>query len=108
VCHDRETAIGRDADFVEQSAPVRQRNFLRHLARREINDAHARRDDIAIRPARVEVICHEQPFAIGRDCGGERFARHGDAPEFLLRREIEDAHVVVKSGCKRKACGRRD
>ena len=97
VSDDSVASIRRNTDFTEQRAAVWQRNFLEHLARGDVDDTHAGRDDINIRPARVDVIDDEKALAIRRNGNGERLTRHSDAPDFLAARESDDAHVVVES-----------
>jgi hypothetical protein len=44
-------SVRRDANIARQRAAVEQRDFLDHLAGNEIDDAHARSDDVHIRPS---------------------------------------------------------
>ena len=55
---------------VLQQQDPRSCRYLEHLARSDIDDAHTRRDDIDIRPARVDVIHDEKALAIRRNGNG--------------------------------------
>ena len=97
VRHDGVAAVRRDTDVSQQRAPARQKNFLEHLSRCEINDAHARRDDIDIRPAGVNVVGHQEPPSVRRDRRRKRLPLYRDSPHFLPCCEVNDADVVVEA-----------